>query len=65
MAGPARKQRKPTVSKPTGLDFSSLGENRVNEENKRKVGKVQHYKPKKKVILLPGKVLGQEDKKID
>jgi hypothetical protein len=60
MAGPARKQRKPTISKPTGLHFQSLGENRSNEENKNKVGKVQTYKPKKKVILLPGKVLGEE-----
>ncbi len=53
MAGPARKQRKPTIPKPTGLSFHSVGEEKSKEEGKYKTNKIHKYTPKKKVILLP------------
>ncbi len=56
MAGPQRKQRKPTTPKPTGLAFKSIAELKSKEETKQRDNKIHHYTPKKKIILLPGKV---------
>jgi hypothetical protein len=60
MVGPQRKQRTPPIAKPVGTEFSSIAENKSKEEQKQRTGKVPHYTPKKKVILLPGPV---EEKK--
>jgi len=61
MPAPARKPRKPTSSKPTGLDFKSVAELKSSEEDKYKTNKFSHkYVSKKKIILLPGLV---EEKK--
>lgn len=60
MVGPQRKQRKPTVPKLSGVDFKSISELKSDEENKQRKKKLPHYTPKKKVILLPGPVLGEE-----
>jgi len=56
MVGPARKQRTPTIIKPVGSEFQTLGELKSKEEQKQKRNKLPHYTPKKKVILLPGPV---------
>ena len=61
MVGPQRKQRKPKVPKLSGLDFKSVSELKSEEENKSRRKKLPHYVPKKKVILLPGPVLGEEE----
>lgn len=53
MAGPARKQRKPTIPKPTGLAFKSISELKSKEEETYKTNKIHKYVSKKKVILLP------------
>ena len=63
MVGPQRKQRKPTIPKISGADFKSISELKSDEENKQRRKKLPHYTPKKKVILLPGPVLGEDKAK--
>jgi hypothetical protein len=63
MPAPARKPRKPTISKPTGLDFKSVAELKSNEEDTYKTKKLKKYLPKKRVLLLPGTVLGENEEK--
>ena len=62
MVGPQRKQRRPTIPKLSGVDFKSVSELKSDEENKQRRKKLPHYTPKKKVILLPGPVLGESNK---
>jgi ribosomal protein L18E len=57
MAGTRRRPRNPTISKLMGTDFETVSEFKSKEENKQRRNKMQHYTPKKKVILLPGTVL--------
>ncbi|GEM_PF-1444325 len=54
MAGPQRKQRKPTISKPVGTEFKSISELKSDAEKSLRTNKMKHYTPKKRVILLPG-----------
>lgn len=52
----AKQQRTPTITKPVGTEFKSIAELRAKAEQSQKSNKVPHYTPKKKVILLPGRV---------
>ena len=61
MAG-SRKARLPTVAKLLGADYKTPTEAKSEEETKRRRNRMRHYVPKKKIILLPGTVLGEEDK---
>jgi len=60
MVGPQRKQRKPTIPKISGADYKSVTELKSEEEDKQRHKKLPHYTPKKKIILLPGPVLGEK-----
>ena len=60
--GTRRRPRRPTISKLLGSDYKTRTESKSEEETRNRRNKMQHYTPKKKVILLPGTVLGQEPK---